>query len=164
AIHNGALPVLSAQELVDCAHELGAQGCNGGLPEDGLLYIKKYGVVGSSAYPYTARQGACKKTAAAVTKIGGILRSAVGDEAALLAMLETRGPVSVVIDGNWIPDYRGGIQSNCGSGAPALVSALLVGAKTDTANGEPYWLLKFPYGTAFGNNGYAYLSRRRPNE
>src|SRR6202035_5785640 len=24
AIHNGALPVLSAQELVDCAHELGA--------------------------------------------------------------------------------------------------------------------------------------------
>jgi cathepsin L len=159
----GKLQVLSAQELVDCSHELGAQGCNGGLPEDGLLHIKKYGAVASPAYPYTARDGACKK-AAVVAKIGGILRSPVGDDAALLAMLESRGPVSVVIDGNWIPDYRGGIQSSCGIRAPSFVSALLVGAKTDIATGEPYWLLKFPYGTAFGNSGFAYLSRRRPNE
>jgi cathepsin L len=164
AINHGGLPVLSAQELLDCAHESGAQGCNGGLPEDGLLYIKKYGAMASSAYPYTARDGVCRRTAAVVAKIGGILRSPIGDDAALLAMLETRGPVSVVIDGNWIPGYRGGIQSNCGSGEPSFVSALLVGAKTDSANGEPYWLLKFPYGTAFGNSGYAYLSRRRPNE
>jgi hypothetical protein len=159
----GKLQVLSAQELVDCSHELGAQGCNGGLPEDGLLHIKKYGAVASAAYPYTARDGACKK-AAVVAKIGGILRSPTGDDAALLAMLQTHGPVSVVIDGNWIPDYRGGIQSSCGIRAPSYVSALLVGAKTDSATGEPYWLLKFPYGTAFGNSGYAYLSRQRPNE
>jgi hypothetical protein len=161
----GKLQVLSAQELVDCAHELGAQGCNGGLPEDGLLYIKKYGAMASSSYPYTARVGSCRRNpTVAVAKIGGILRSPIGDDAALLAMLETRGPVSVIIDGNWISGYRGGIQSNCGSGAPAFVGALLVGAKTDSSTGEPYWLLKFPFGTAFGNSGYAYLSRRRPNE
>jgi cathepsin L len=159
----GKLQVLSAQELVDCSHELGAQGCNGGLPEDGLLFAKKYGEVASASYPYTARDGMCKK-ALVVAKIGGILRAPTGDDAALLAMLQTHGPVSVVIDGNWIPDYRGGIQTNCGIQAPSFVSALLVGAKTDSATGEPYWLLKFPYGTAFGNSGYAYLSRRRPNE
>ena len=161
----GKLQVLSAQELVDCAGVTGAQGCNGGLPEDGLRFIKAHGSVASSAYPYTARDGQCKKTTAGVAaKIGGILRSPIGDDAALLAMLQSHGPVSVVIDGNWIPEYRGGIQSNCGSGAPSFVSALLVGAKTDSASGEPYWLLKFSYGTAFGNNGYAYLSRRRHNE
>jgi len=158
------LQVLSAQELIDCAHEGGAQGCNGGLPEDGLLYFKKYGAMASSSYPYVARVGTCRRAPVVVDKIGGILRSPIGDDAALLAMLETHGPVAVVIDGNWIPDYQGGIQLNCGSGAPSFVSALLVGAKTDSANGEPYWLLKFPYGTAFGINGYAQLSRRRPNE
>jgi len=165
AIHNGKLVALSAQELVDCAHEGGAQGCNGGLPEDGLLFIKKYGAMASSSYPYTARDAACKRNpAAVVAKIGGILRSPVGNDAALLAMLETHGPVSVIIDGNWIAGYRGGVQLNCGSGTPHFVGALLVGAKSDSATGEPYWLLKFPYGTAFGINGYAHLSRRRPNE
>ena len=159
----GMLQVLSAQQLVDCSHELGAQGCNGGLPEDGLLYIKKYGAVASPAYPYTARDGTCKK-ATVVAKIGGLLRSHIGDDAALLAMLQSHGPVSVVIDGNWIPDYRGGVQSSCGIRAPSFVSALLVGAVTHSGTGEPIWILKFPFGTTFGVGGYAYLSRRRPNE
>jgi hypothetical protein len=113
------------------------RSCNGGLPEDGLLSIKAHGAVASSAYPYTARTGTCKRTAQVVAKIGGILRSPRGDDAALLARLQSRGPVSVVIDGNWTPDYRGGIQSNCGSRAPSFVSALLVGAKADSATGEP---------------------------
>ena len=160
----GMLPVLSAQQLVDCAGVTGAQGCNGGLPEDGLHFIKAYGAVRSTDYPYTARGGTCKKTAAAAARISGVLRSPIGDDAALLAMLQSHGPVSVVIDGNWIEDYRGGIQSNCGSRAPFFVSALLVGALTEGGTGEPYWLLKFPFGTTFGEKGYAYLSRRRHNE
>jgi Papain family cysteine protease len=164
AIHKGSLLSLSAQQLVDCGHEFGAQGCSGGLPIDALSYILTYGAVTTSSYPYTARDGTCKRSAAAVSKIGGILRSPVGNDEALLTMLESRGPVSVVIDGNWIPHYRGGIQLNCGSGEPSFLSALLVGALTDGATGEPYWLLKFPYGTAFGEKGYAHLSRRRPNE
>jgi hypothetical protein len=163
AIHHGKLVSLSAQELVDCAGATGAQGCNGGLPVDGLNYIHAHGAVPYYTYPYTARQGACKRFPVVPAKISGFKRSPIGDDAALLAMLETEGPVSVVIDGNWIPDYRGGIQSNCGTGAPSFVSALLVGAVTHST-GEPIWILKFPFGTTFGVGGYAYLSRRRPNE
>jgi hypothetical protein len=164
AVHHGTLPALSAQQLVDCAGATGAQGCNGGLPIDGLNYIRSYGAVANGAYPYTGRQGTCKKIAPVVARTSGFVRSPIGDDQALLAMLESRGPVSVVIDGNWIQDYRGGIQSNCGSGAPSFISALLVGAVTHGGTGEPIWILKFPLGTAFGESGYAFLSRRRPNE
>jgi cathepsin L len=160
AIQTRILPFLSAQSLVDCAGAFGSHGCFGGLPENGLLYIKAHGAVAASAYPYTGRDGSCK-TAKVVAKIGGILRSPVGDDAALLTMLESHGPVSVVVDGDWIPDYRGEIRS-CPSRAPSFVSALLVGAVT--RNAEPVWILKFPFGTAFGDKGYAYLSRLRPNE
>jgi Papain family cysteine protease len=163
-IANRVLSTLSAEQLINCAHEFGAQGCGGGLPHDGLLYIKTHGAVTSSAYPYTARDGTCKKSAVVAARISGIKRSPIGDDAALFAMLESHGPVSVVIDGNWIENYRGGIQSNCGSGAPSFIAALLVGAVTDTLTGEPYWILKFPFGTTFGEKGYAYLSRSRPNE
>jgi cathepsin L len=163
AVRTGKLFSLSEQELVDCAGSFGAQGCNGGLAVDGLKYtIAKGGLASESSYPYTGRTGTCKKPAPAAT-IHSFERSLpVGDDAALLTLLESKGPVSVVIDGRWAPLYRGGIQMHCGSGTPSPISVLLVGAKTDLA-GEPYWILKFSWGTSWGIQGYAHLSRRMRN-
>ncbi len=160
AINNKGEAILSAQELLDCARSFGTQGCFGGLPEEAMLYIKTHGLTASSAYPYTGRDGRCRP-ATAVAKIGNFLRSKIGNDQALLDMLAFNGPVSVVVDGDWIPGYQGEIQS-CASQAPSFVSALLVGAVIH--KGEPVWILKMPYGTGFGDKGYAYLSRRRPNE
>ncbi len=158
----GTLKNLSAQQLVDCGGSTGSQGCNGGVPEQGMLYIQKMGSAALNVdYPYTARDGNCRRTAIVPIKISRIERSPVGDDAALLSMLETRGPVAVRVEDNWISGYRGENLS-CASREHSLISALLVGAIT--RNGEPVWVLKFALGTAWGASGYAYLSRLRPNE
>lgn len=156
----GVLPNLSAQQLVDCAGAFGSQGCNGGYPEDGLRYIERYGSASAASYPYTARDGVCR-TASSVAKIGRVERLPIGDDAALLANLEQHGPISVIVDDSWISGYKGAIKT-CSSRVPSFISALLVGAVT--RNGEPVWILKFSLGTAWGDKGYAYLSRLRKNE
>lgn len=51
---------LSQQELVDC--ETGSNGCSGGFPEKAFGYMQNYGVAGSSAYPYQATQGGCRRS------------------------------------------------------------------------------------------------------
>jgi len=158
----GTLKNLSAQQLIDCGGSTGSQGCYGGVPEQGMLYIQKMGSAALNAdYPYTARDGTCRRTAIIPIKISRIERAPVGDDAALLAMLETRGPVAVRVEDNWITGYLGQNHS-CASREHSLISALLVGAIT--RNGEPVWVLKFALGTAWGSSGYAYLSRLRPNE
>jgi cathepsin L len=158
----GTLKNLSAQQLIDCGGSTGSQGCNGGVPEQGMLYIQKMGSAALNVdYPYTARDGNCRRTAIVPIKISRIERSPVGDDVALLSMLETRGPVAVRVEDNWISGYRGENLS-CASREHSLLSALLVGAIT--RNGEPVWVLKFSLGTAWGASGYAYLSRLRPNE
>jgi cathepsin L len=158
----GTLLNLSAQQFIDCGGSTGSQGCNGGLPEQGLLYIQKTGSAAlNSAYTYTERDGACRKTAVVALKISRIDHSPVGDDAALFSMLETRGPVAVRLEDNWIEGYAGGIQS-CASRTHSLASALLVGAIIH--NGVPVWVVKFAKGTAWGASGYAYISRLHPNE
>jgi hypothetical protein len=127
-----------------------------------LDFLKKFGGVTEASYPYTARDGACRQ-ATVVGKISGTRRPPVGDDAALLTMLETDGPVSVAVDRDLERLYHGGVHS-CAARTSEVLYALLVGAGNDPSTGEPFWLLKFSYGTTFGEKGYVRISRLRPNE
>jgi C1A family cysteine protease len=53
---------LSEQQLVDCSRgkPYHNEGCNGGFNYQGLAYVKDKGITTTSAYPYTAKDGACK--------------------------------------------------------------------------------------------------------
>lgn len=66
----------------------------------------------------------------------------------------------MVLNGNWLPSYRGGIaQPNCEGTIPAFRSALIVGAGTDGAT--PYWIVKNSFGTSWGESGYFRIVRDR---
>jgi hypothetical protein len=52
------VPMLSAQELLDCALE--NHGCNGGNPVNSFRYIMEQGLVAQEQYPYVAEQRQCR--------------------------------------------------------------------------------------------------------
>ena len=59
-LKTGTLLKLSEQQLVDCDPQ--SSGCNGGLEAWAFEYLEKSAQELESAYPYTARNGACKYT------------------------------------------------------------------------------------------------------
>merc|ERR1711935_1244920 len=58
-IATGQLLSFSEQELIDCAGSYGNQGCNGGLMDNGLEYIKVKGDALESTYSYTGKYATC---------------------------------------------------------------------------------------------------------
>jgi hypothetical protein len=153
-IATGKLVSLSEQQLVDCAASEGAQGCNGGHPAQGLKYAEKHGTCSEQSYPYTARDGLCKKTCTPVVKPTKTVP--LSGEHVLETRVKEAGPVSVRLNGDWMGRYHGGIFSGpCGLSLNH--SALIVGFGTEGST--PYWLVKNSWGTSWGENGYFRIIR-----
>jgi len=55
---------MSEQELVDCSSSTGNAGCNGGWYFWSYDWLKTNKTMKESDYPYTARDGTCKYSAA----------------------------------------------------------------------------------------------------
>ncbi len=161
AVTGKGLESLSEQQLLDCADVV--MPCNGGgSPAEALKYAIADGSESERAYPYTGKVGTCQASdGTPVTHINGILRSLPGDEGALRALV-AQGPVSVVLNGNWLSSYAS-IQGGPGSSGqpvnpcagnelpPVYVAATIVGFQLDS------WIVKFSLGTTWGANGYLYL-------
>jgi hypothetical protein len=164
----GPLRDLSEQQLIDCGTSFGLLGCNGGNAASAYRYLMSFGSATDASYPYTARDGTCKYPSAITpsARVIGIQRSPAGDDNRLMEMLRSKGPVSVVVNANWLETYAHHAAKNknyiedgrkCETHAPMYLSLLLVGAGTDS--GVPYWTLKAPFGTSFGAQGYIRLAR-----
>lgn len=159
AIKHAKLTSLSEQELVDCAGSYGNAGCNGGLMDNAFKYVKAHGLLTESQYPYTAKQGTCKRgtqTASTYSQISGYTDVTHTENA--LGAADDIEPISIAVEADqssW-QLYKGGVvTSNCGKNLDHGV--LLVGY--GTASTTPYWKVKNSWGTSWGEQGYIRIER-----
>ena len=138
---------LSEQQLVDCSRSYGNQGCNGGWMDSAFEYARDKGLTTTSAYPYVARDQACKIDSGDYKVVDYVDVPGCTD---LLNALSAR-PVSVAVDASVWSAYRSGILSNCAKNVNHGV--LLIGATDD------FWRIKNSWGTGWGESGFIRLSR-----
>jgi KDEL-tailed cysteine endopeptidase len=156
ALAASELKDLAEQQVVDCSHNGGSQGCNGGFNQYAIEYIGTAGAAKQSDYPYKAADGTCQDSSVAkdlkagvvtgyssVTKSNDGLRSAVNTQ-----------PVSVTVKAglSW-QLYRKGVLSNqCGVLGRPNHAVIAVGYDADTFKIRNSW------GASWGEAGHVRLS------
>jgi len=152
-IKDGTLNNLSEQQLVDCAGSYGNQGCNGGWHDKAVDWLADGGSCLQTAYPYTGRDGQCKKTCQAVVKPN---KSVKGTTEAALAQNLEKGPVGVAVDasGGFQSYHSGVFNGPCGT---QLNHAIL--AVGSASSPSKYWIVKNSWGTTWGAAGYIHMAQ-----
>jgi len=158
SIQTGDLISLSEQELVDCSGSYGNLGCQGGLMDNAFEYVIAHGITTEAKYPYTAKDGKCKKVQPDVS-ITGYTDVPSHNEAQLLAAIR-KGPVSVAIeaDQSCFQFYAGGILDNAACGTKLDHGVLAVGFGTAT---KDYYIVKNSWGAGWGEKGYIRMVRNK---
>ncbi|KAL3628200.1 hypothetical protein CASFOL_027246 [Castilleja foliolosa] len=157
-IRTKTLVSLSEQELVDCDNS--SKGCHSGGLKRAFEYIKKYGIVTETEYPYTDEEGQCdfKKMDSCVVTIDGYENVPGNNERALLRAVAHQ-PVSAAIAVG-TPDFRhhakGIFKGECGGEMNHAVTIVGYGK---TSCGTKYWIAKNSWGSNWGENGYIRLLR-----
>jgi len=161
-IKNGALVSISEQQLVDCSAAQGNEGCNGGLMDQAFEYvIANKGITTEAKYPYTARDGKCKKplpaSAVTISSYTDVKANSDSD----LGNAVTKGPVSVAIEADQeaFQFYSGGVFSDPSCGTQLDHGVLAVGYNT-SSDGTNYFIVKNSWGKTWGDHGYIMMARK----
>eukprot|EP00742_Colponemidia_sp_Colp-10_P002891 GILJ01003086.1.p1 GENE.GILJ01003086.1~~GILJ01003086.1.p1 ORF type:complete len:371 (+),score=60.00 GILJ01003086.1:172-1284(+) len=157
AIQSGKVQSFSEQQLIDCVAPSGKEGCNGGFTDDAFKYVEKKGISLETEYPYSAKDGACRKDIHSVFSVTGFVDVKPKNEDAL-AVAVSKQPVAVAIeaDKSAFQFYKSGVfNGSCGTKLDHAV--LLVGYGEE--DGKAYWLVKNSWGPEWGDGGYIKLAR-----
>jgi cathepsin L len=153
AIQGKDLPNLSEQQLVDCSGSTGNQGCNGGMPDRALNYLRTAGACSTKDYPYTARGGTCKASSCPGEKVKTSGPKNGKGEATLENWLNQQ-PVSVAIDASAsFQRYSSGIFTGPCSSTSINHAVTAVGYSSQA------WLVRNSWGTTWGQAGYIQMAR-----
>lgn len=146
---------LAEQELVDCSLPYGNFGCEGGWTTNAYQYIKDFGVVYESDYPYKAKFQDCR---ADPSKKRYWIKNYVElkDDCNLVGQALKKQPLSIAINAHGLQYYSKGIFTDCQSG-PSNHGVILAGADATT------WLVKNSWGYSWGEEGYIRISKTAAN-
>jgi len=163
----GKLLSLSEQNLVDCSHHWGNNGCNGGLMDNAFRYIKANGGVDTEvSYPYTADENPCHFKRSDVGETDkGFVDVPAGSERALKKAVATVGPVSVAIDASHtsFQFYSHGVYDEPECDPEGLDHGVLV-VGYGSEDGQDYWLVKNSWSEHWGDSGYIRMARNKNNQ
>lgn len=159
ALAAGRLGSYAEQQLVDCSHNGGSEGCNGGWNQYGIQYIGQTGIASETSYPYKATDGTCRASsvskalaAGAVTGYNSVSGSTSGLESAL-----NTSPVSVTVaaDSSW-QLYRSGVLSE---GCQSQVDHAVIAVGYDSST----FKIRNSWGSTWGEAGYVRISKSVSN-
>jgi len=160
AIDTGSLPVYSEQALVDCGGEVGCMGCNGGLMDPAFEWAANHGMVDSSDYPYTARDGRCQVSSMNTTKVNTSYHDVPQNDNQELVNAISETVVSVAIAADAVQLYVSGVFDNWGCGTRLDHGVAAVGYGVDAATGTKFYKVRNSWGADWGENGYVRFERR----
>lgn len=156
AIRDGTSQPIAEQELVSC--DKVDSGCNGGLMEQAFAYGEQHGgIMREVHYPYTARDGKCKKTTK--PKYGQIARHHKFEQVTedqLVDLIYNHGPMSIAINADPLQWYDNGIiNDGPDSCDPDSLDhgVIVVGYTPDS------WIVRNSWGADWGEQGYFRLAR-----
>ena len=165
-IKNKSTISLSAQSLLDC---IDCKQTADMVGDYGL--INSYGLYESSAYPWTAKAGKCnvkgmtqKAYQPLQWEITYFQRKSISAEMAVNVL--QKGPFIYRQAFIFPRNFKGGIYTptervtECKS---FYYTSLVVGYGFDTASNSDYWLVKTPFGSAYGDQGFIKIKRSDDN-
>jgi len=159
-----SIPLLSPQQLVDCApnpdHCGGSGGCEGSTQPLAFKYlIGAGGEDTESSYPYKARDGTCKaKGLTPAISITGSVELPTNNYTALFNALVSEGPMAISVDASW-GGYEEGVFSPSPSGIGTTIDHAVQLVGYGTEKGKDYWLVRNSWGTSWGESGYIKLEK-----
>ncbi|CAN6382016.1 unnamed protein product [Urochloa humidicola] len=168
---NGAPPVLSEQQLVDC--DTLNHGCRNGWMDRAFKWvIQNGGITTAAAYPYTGIAGKCQAGKPAAVKLRDYKKLPIGNETAIMEAV-VKQPVAVSFDYSdpCFQHYIGGVyDAGCaisgvytkGTCKTAQNHALAIVGYGTKPDGTKYWIGKNSWTEKWGDNGFIYMLRDSP--
>lgn len=162
-VRNSTVQPLSVQQLIDCSHQFGNEGCFAGTVEHAYQYVIASGGLESLRnYPIRQFAGFCLSSSNKFTSsIRNYTFVPPNDELQLKAAV-SRQPVAAMVQANepmFMFYHSGVITTGCGNRPNHAV--LVVGFGEEER--VPYWLVKNSWGVNWGEQGFVKLYREDAN-